>query len=144
MILGETKRQHVGLKGYITSINPLLNFFMTSFNKYLVKTTDQFNPEYFSSINEEIASINAQTEHLPVVFKPEIIVSVLKDHSLQNEWVKANPGLATLVNSGTLFTGNIKSLFASSLNNPRYRQDLESYLMKEFAELEPKGKLDKV
>jgi hypothetical protein len=115
---------------------------MTLFNKYLVKTTDQFNPEYFSSINEEIDAINAQIEHLPVVFKPEIIVSFLKDHSLQNDWIKANPGLSALVTSGSLFTGNIESLFASSLNNPSYRQDFESYLMKEFTELESKRTLN--
>ncbi|HET6996295.1 MAG TPA: hypothetical protein VFI06_14980 [Chitinophagaceae bacterium] len=117
---------------------------MTLFNKYLIKTTDQFNPEYFSSINDEIDSISAQIGHLPAVFKPEIIVSYLKDHSIQNDWIKANPGLATLVASGSLFTGNIESLFTSSRNNPGYRKDFETYLMKKFAELEPKGKLDKV
>ena len=111
---------------------------MKPFNKYLVKTTDQFNPEYFSSINEEIDSINAQIGYLPVVFKSEIIVSFLKDHSVQNNWIKANPGLATLVTSGSLFTGNIKSLLASSRNNPAYRQDFESYLIKKFTELESK------
>jgi hypothetical protein len=111
---------------------------MKPFNKYLIKTTDQFNPEYFSSINDEIDAINAQIEHLPMVFKSEIIVSYLKNHSIQNDWTKANPGLATLVTSGSLFTGNIESLFASSRNNPRYCLDLESYLIKKFTELESK------
>jgi hypothetical protein len=106
---------------------------MKPLNKYLIKTTDQFDPEYFSSINEEIAAINVQIEHLPVVFKPEIIVSYLKDHLIQNDWITANPELATLVKSGSLFKGNIQSLFVSSRNNPGYYQGLESYLMEKFA-----------
>lgn len=107
---------------------------MHTYSKYFIKTTDQFDPEYFSSINEEVASINTKVEHLPVSFKPDIIVSFLKDHSLQNDWIKANPGLTELVTSGLLFTGNIESLFESCRNNPVFRKDLEIYLTKRFSE----------
>jgi len=107
---------------------------MATFNKYLIKATDQFDPEYFSSINEEVMIINTKTEHLPFSFRSEIIVSFLKDHSLQEDWAKANPGLTALVTSGSLFTGNIEALFESCRNNPGYRQDLETYLLKRFAD----------
>jgi hypothetical protein len=105
------------------------------FNKYLIKTTDRFDPDYFSSINDEVDVIKSKTEHLSESFKPEIIVSFLKDHSIQNSWTIANPDLTALVTSGSLFTGNIESLFESSRTNPGYRQDLEKYLMEKFAKV---------
>ncbi len=126
----------VALKGYITLINFAITSFMSPLHKYLINATDQFNPDYFSSINEEITAINVKIEQLPLPFKPEIIVSFLKDHSLRNVWINANPELTTLVTSGSLFNGDIEALFASCTNNPGYRQDFESYLMKRFGELE--------
>lgn len=107
---------------------------MLPYNKYLIKHTDRFDPASFSSVHEEVIAINAQTGHLPVLFKPEIIVSFLKDHCLQNNWMKGNPGLTALVTSGSLFTGHIELLFESCRNNPGFRQDLESYLQEGFTE----------
>lgn len=109
---------------------------MKHFPKYLIKTADKFDPEYFSSINEEVASVNTQVESLPFSFKPEILVSFLKDHSLQNAWLKANPELVALVTSGSLFNGNIEALFESSRDNPGFRQDLENYLLVQFTKKE--------
>lgn len=105
---------------------------MLPFNKYLVKNTDRFDPAGFSFVNEEVVAINAQTEYLPVLFKPEIIVSYLKDHCLQNNWIRGNPGLTGIVISGSLFTGHIELLFESCRSNPGFRQDLESYLKEGF------------
>ncbi|MET0392893.1 MAG: hypothetical protein ABW019_07115 [Chitinophagaceae bacterium] len=105
---------------------------MLPFNKYLVKNTDRFDPAGFSSVTEEVVAINAQTGHLPVLFKAEIIVTYLKDHCLQNNWIKENRGLTELVISGSLFTGHIELLFESCRNNPGFRKDLESYLKEEF------------
>ena len=106
---------------------------MNLYNRYLIKTTDQFNPEYFLSINEEIASINEQTEHISEIFKSDIIVSFAKDHSLQNDWIIANPVLTTLVTSGSLLTGSIEALFDSCRNNSTYRHDLEKFLREKFS-----------
>ena len=107
---------------------------MTQFNKYLIKSTDQFDPEYYPSINDEVGKINARVEELPAFFKADIIVSFLKDHSLQNDWIKVNPELTEMVTSGSLFTGSIESLFESSRNNPVFRRDLEIYLTTRFSE----------
>lgn len=106
---------------------------MFTLNKFLIRPTDQFDPEYFKIINEEIAIVNTKTVDLPGLFKPEIIISFLKNHSIRNDFMKANPGLSALVTSGSLFTGHLESLFASCLNNPGYRQDFEAYLLKKFS-----------
>ncbi len=105
---------------------------MKQYNKYLVRSTDQFDPVNFSSVTDEIQLINEETVNLPPLFKVEILVSFLKDHSVENNWTKANPELADLVTSGSLLKGNIESLFESCRSNPAFRQDLETYLKKEF------------
>jgi hypothetical protein len=107
---------------------------MRIYNKYLIKNTDQFDPEYFLSVNTEVARIKEKTENFPSPFKAEIIVSFLKDHALQDEWMKANPDLTELVTSGLLFDGSIESLFDSCRENPVFRQHLEIYLAKSFSE----------
>jgi hypothetical protein len=105
---------------------------MKQYNKYLVRATDRFDPVNFSSVTDEIQLINEATVGLPSLFKVEILVSFLKDHSLENNWTEANPRLTGLVTSGSLLKGNIKSLFDSCHNNSAFRVDLETYLKKEF------------
>ncbi len=105
---------------------------MKHYNKYLVRSTDQFDPVNFSSVADEIQLINEGTVTLPPFFKVEILISFLKDHSLENNWTRANPELADLVTSGSLLKGNIESLFESCRSNPIFQQDLETYLKKKF------------
>jgi hypothetical protein len=112
---------------------------MKQYNKYLIRSTDQFDPVNFSSVDDEIQLINKGTVSLPAFFKGDILISFLKDHSLENDWTEANPELTDLVTSGSLFKGNIESLFESSRSNEVFRQDLEIYLRKEF-ERAPSGK----
>jgi hypothetical protein len=107
---------------------------MFQYNKYLVKETDQFDPNEFSFVAEEMTVIREQTEHLPPFFKSEMIVSFLKDHSLANEWTKKNPELTELIASGALSARNIKSLFQSCKNRPFFRQQMEQYLKNAFSE----------
>lgn len=106
---------------------------MKHFTKYLISDTEQFIPENFSLINDEVLFVNEHVKHLPAFYKEEMIVSFLKDHSLQNHWIKTNPELTSLVTSGSLFTGSIESLFESSKKNPSFRLGLEKYLLKRFA-----------
>ena len=101
---------------------------MKKYNKYLIGLTDQFDPANYSAVNDEICIINEKTGAIPIHFKAEIIISFLKDHSLQNNWIDGNTELTELVTSQTLFTGSIESLFDSCRNNLAFRQDLEDYL----------------
>jgi len=105
---------------------------MKQYNKYLIRPTDQFDPGNFTSVTDEIQLINEETVGLPSLFKVEILVSFLKDHSFENNWTKANPELTDLVKSGSLLKGNIESLFESCRSNQAFRKDLETYLKKEF------------
>jgi hypothetical protein len=110
---------------------------MKQYNKYLVRSTDQFDPVNFSSVTDEIQIINEETANLPPLFKVEILMSFLKDHSVENYFSRANPELTDLVTSGSLLKGNIESLFESCRSNPAFRQGLETYLKKEFEKSHP-------
>ena len=101
---------------------------MTQYQKYLIKENDRFDPDFFSFFVDDMNLIREQTEHVLPTFKSEIIVSFLKNHKLESEWSKANPELSKLVNSGTLSTANIESLFDSSRNNPTFIQQMETFL----------------
>ena len=106
---------------------------MHQYSKYLISKTDHFDPDYFSSVSEEVDAINERVEYNSAIFRVEMIISFLKDHSLKKEWVEANPALADKINSGALFTGKIESLFESCRNNPDFMQQLEIYLTKRFS-----------
>jgi hypothetical protein len=75
--------------------------------KYLVGTLDQFDPSNYSAVNDEIRIVNEKTDAVSTDFKVEIIISFVKDHSLQQNWIAANPQLTKLVTSQALFTGSI-------------------------------------
>ena len=105
---------------------------MKHYKKYLIRITDKFEPHYFSAVTDEVEIVNKRSESLPLFFKSEILISFLQDHPLQSDWVKANPELADLVTSGTLFTGSIESLFESCTHHSAFRLELENYLKEEF------------
>jgi hypothetical protein len=106
---------------------------MRQYNRFLVGKTDQFDPGNYLTVDDEIIGINEGTVHLSSSFKGDIIVSFLKDHLLQTEWIKDNPELTDLVSSGSLFTGTIAALFESCRDSPAFRQQLEVYLLKKFS-----------
>lgn len=97
--------------------------------RFTIKTGEIFEPERFASVKEEIVLINERTEALPATFKANIIITFLKDHSLLNEWIKANPQLTKSVTGGELFTGAIEALFEASKGNILFQKQLETFLI---------------
>ena len=106
---------------------------MLRYQKYLVKDNDQFDPDFFSFFMDDTKMIREQTDHVLPTFRTEIILSFLKNHSLQPEWVNANPELTKLITSGSLATGNISLLFDSCRDKPVFREQMESFLRQEFS-----------
>lgn len=101
---------------------------MKHYTQHIVLQTDKFEPEDFSFIADEILIIKEQTKDLPLAFKANILISFMKDHSLQTHWINQNPELTEMVTSATLPTGNIEALFGSCRDNPVFRLDLEKYI----------------
>lgn len=103
------------------------------YKKYLIGNADNFDPDYFTFVADDLAVIINQVEHIAPDFKAEIIVTFLKNHCLQNEWIAANPELAQLVASKSVYSVNIESLFESCQHNPAFRLQLEAYLKGKLA-----------
>lgn len=101
---------------------------MKHYDKYLILPADLFDPANFSFVADEIRIINEKTENVSSVFKSDIIISFLKDHSLKKHWIEQNPQLTEMMTSGILLAGGTEVLFASCINNPVFRQDLENYV----------------
>jgi len=107
---------------------------MFHYPKYLVKENDQFDPENFSFVMDDMQMIREQTGHVPGTSKADILISFLKDHSLQNEWLVSNPLLTGMLTAGSLSTRNIESLFDSCRDKPFFRKQMEEYLRQGFSE----------
>ena len=107
---------------------------MFEYPKYLVKEGDKFEPEVFSSVIDEMTTLKEQTRNVSPAFKADILVSFLKDHSLDDNWIKANPELTKLIRTGSLSTANIEALFESCRNKPLFRKQMEDFLKRSFSE----------
>ena len=107
---------------------------MFPYKKYLINNSDQFDPERFSFVDDDMALMIEEVKDTTADFKAEIMVYFLKDHSIQKEWEMANPDLVRLVKSKTLSSSKIESLFESCYNNPAFGLQLETYIKKKIAE----------
>lgn len=92
---------------------------------------DIFNPEKTPEMVKELSALNEGTAHTPVYFKTEIIISYLKNHSLKNEWITANPKLADIMINGLFKTKHIESLFDYCRMNQSYRRSYENYIQQQ-------------
>lgn len=114
---------------------------MKQYEQYLIGSLDIFEPGNYPAVNAEIINVNQKTADSPRFYKEEIIISFLKNHSLRNDWIDANPQLTKLVTSGQLFTGNIESLFEACRGNKVFSADLENHLTERFATTGKSAKL---
>jgi len=101
---------------------------MSLYNKFSIGNADQFNPEDYAFITEDLALMLEQIKHIPRDFRAEMIVSFLKNHCLRCEWIAANPELTRLVTSKSVFSSKIESLFEGCQGNSVFSRQLETYL----------------
>ena len=101
---------------------------MFLYKKFSIGNADHFNPEQYAFIADDLALMIEQIKHIPRDFRAEIIVSFLKNHCLRCEWIAANPELARLVTSKSVFSSKIESLFESCQSNYVFSRQLEAYL----------------
>jgi hypothetical protein len=106
---------------------------MIHYKKYLVKTNDQFDPQQFSFIEDEINLIMEQTRHVSGISRPQILVAYLRDHSVDQKWAGENPELAQLLGSGSFPSNNIELLFDACQDNNYFRQQMEAFLLEGFS-----------
>jgi hypothetical protein len=103
---------------------------MFKYKKYNIKNTDKFRPDDYPKVLNELEEITTRVAGLPGIHKGDIIISYLKDHSVKNDWMSANPALAALVTSSDLDTSNLKSLFECCQLNDPFAREFEEFIRK--------------
>lgn len=102
------------------------------YSKYLVKDADHFDPSYFPTIIDDLDVIIASMAKSPGSRNSLMLVSFVRDKSLDPDWVMANPVLAEMISSKSLPVSNLEALFASAQNNPMFSRQLEDYIQNRF------------
>jgi len=97
-------------------------------NNINIRNNEKFNPANYPKAMSELFALRSGISEASVYFKVEIVVSYLKNHSLQTDWVDANPALTRMVTSGFFKTSNLESLFELASNNKYFLKDLEEYI----------------
>ena len=103
---------------------------MFEYRKYNIRNTDQFRPDDFPKVLNELSDISNGIAGLSGLHKEDIVVSFLKDHSLKNEWLTANPAVAGLISSKHFETTHLESLFDCCRVNTRFAEELEDFVRK--------------
>lgn len=98
----------------------------------MIKDNDQFLPYDFPQIDEDLDILAASMAKLPSEQNTEMLLSFVKEHSMQSEWVSANPVLAEMICTKSLPVKNLEALFASCRRNLLFRIQLEEYIMQKF------------
>ncbi|HYM93148.1 MAG TPA: hypothetical protein VET23_03350 [Chitinophagaceae bacterium] len=106
---------------------------MFQYKKYKIKSTDSFQPDDFPKVIDELTDLSKSITGTPAIYKEDILISFLKNHSLNNDWLKANPELTGLITSGAFSTGHLESLFDSSEMNKQFQQEYENYIREKIS-----------
>ena len=101
---------------------------MSMYQQILIKETDRFDPANFLQLETCLEKIVVQLNRESAGPKAEMLLSFVKDHCINSQFVVDHPSLATLISTKSLPLGAMEELFESSRNNQSFRKDLEAYI----------------
>src|SRR5690606_35745017 len=98
------------------------------YNLHKVTKDDSFQYELYPNAVDELEEIRRNTLRMSGHFKSEIIISYLKDHSLDMHWIAKNPKLAKYITSRLVSTSHLESLFESCRENNSFLNEFEAFV----------------
>jgi hypothetical protein len=101
---------------------------MFSSRKYNIGPLANFIIGNYPEVANEIRMLGKRIQYLPDYFKPEIVISFLKDHKVNMDWVHANSVLVALITSRAMRISHTEHLFESSKGNKVFQQSLEDHI----------------
>ena len=107
---------------------------MNRYNKYNIKETDRFDSNDFPKVQLELEDMLKATEGIASTNKDQIIITYLRDHSLEKGSEEINPELTRLLTGGLFVTTHIEALFESSRANKHFQRGFEEYIRESLAE----------
>lgn len=106
------------------------------YKKYLIAKTDNFEPDQFPNMVNELTTLKNNLTSSDLVYKEEILISYFRKRSLDPDWIMANPDLSSLISSGVFATSHLQALFECSEGNKEFQKEYEKYLRKNLAVLQ--------
>jgi hypothetical protein len=101
---------------------------MSMYHKFLIKETDRFDPVNFPQLETSLEKIVVQLNREPAGPKADMLLSFVKEHSINSQYVADHPAVATLISTKSLPLGVLEELFDSSKSNPSFKKDLEAHV----------------
>jgi hypothetical protein len=106
---------------------------MSIYQKFLIKETDRFDPSNFPQLEDSLEKIVVQLNREPAGPKAEMLLSYVKNHSINSQQVVDYPAVATLISTKSLSLGVMEDLFESSRSNRSFQKDMETHIRSYFS-----------
>jgi hypothetical protein len=105
---------------------------MPLYQKFLIKETDHFDASNFPQLEACLEKIVVQLNREPAGPKAEMLLSFVKNHSINSQQVVDHPAVATLISTKSLPLGVMEDLFESSRSNPSFQKEMETHVRSYF------------
>lgn len=102
------------------------------YHKFQVGEADRFDAAHFPALQESLSDISGLLAGEPGGAAADMLLSFVKDHSINSQLVASHPRLATLISTKELPLGEMEGLFEASRKNPTFRLELETYIRSEL------------
>ena len=100
--------------------------------KYHTGKNEEFHQESYPDVLTELESIHRDSARMSGNFKSDIVISFLKDHSLDIRWIEMNPKFVKFMTARSVSTVHLESRFASCQGNSLFLGGLESCIKKQL------------
>jgi len=101
---------------------------MPIYRNYIIKDSDHFIASEFVELQTSIQHIALELSMESSANITDMIISFVKDHSINSQMVKDSPGLANRISSRALPIEVMEALFDASRENQLFRKQLEDYI----------------
>lgn len=110
---------------------------MSVYFKYIIKDSDHFIASEFLQLQKSLQKIITELPVGSTAHSTEMILSFVKDHSINSQQAKDYPELANMISSKSLPLQEMEALFEASRQNPLFRIQLEDYIRRYLDDFRP-------
>jgi hypothetical protein len=83
-------------------------------------------------VTSQVDALQKELAEFPQENKENIVVSYLKNHSINTDWISSNPKLTDKMTSGSLDVSQIEAYFDCCKGNTIFRNDFENFIRLQF------------
>lgn len=108
---------------------------MFKYQKFLIRENDEFSPDQFPKLYEELDSFNLHFAAKSSDIKKAMLLTFLKDDEAKTHTNALYPELAEQIQSKKIKLETLEALYGCSNNNSAFRKQLEEYIFSGFTEV---------